>query len=58
LLPQPALLALIGLLPTMALAAGQDGVAIAPHVRLERFHFDQNLLPDRGHAGFGAPRAM
>jgi hypothetical protein len=25
-LPQPALLALIGLSPTMALAAGQDGV--------------------------------
>ena len=38
----------------MTLAAGRDGVAIAPHVRLERVHFDQNLLPDRGHSGFGA----
>lgn len=52
--PLPALFTLIGLLPAMALAAGRDGVKIAPHVRLERVHFDQNLLPDRGHTGFGA----
>jgi hypothetical protein len=27
---------------------------IAPHVHLERIRFEQNLLPDRGDAGFGA----
>jgi hypothetical protein len=29
-------------------------VAIAPHVHLERIRFEQDLLPGRGDAGFGA----
>lgn len=43
----------IGLLSTVVWAAGHGGVQVAPHVRLQRVHFEQNLLPDRGHAGFG-----
>jgi hypothetical protein len=42
-------------LPVMAQAdESQNSVSITPNVRLERIHFDENLLPDLGHAGFGA----
>ena len=45
-------------LGTTAARAESDGktksVAMAGNVRLERIHFNQMLLPDRTHAGFGS----
>jgi hypothetical protein len=55
-----AVLVLVGahVLGVVAARAASDdktkGVAIVGNVRLERIHYDQMLLPDRGHAGFGS----
>jgi hypothetical protein len=46
---------LLGSFPVIARAAeAGSGVTIIGNVRLERIHFEQNLLPDGAHAGFGA----